>query len=88
MLSTALEDIGVNMQTVEMRRGLTMAFEKVLDMDEKLSFPHKTTAFIFGSQSEGTTTPDLESDFDTMFCLDYWNVILYWTTGNMMFKMH
>ncbi|KAH3826101.1 hypothetical protein DPMN_127994 [Dreissena polymorpha] len=37
MLSAALDDIGVNMKTVNMRRRLQLALEKILDIQEKLT---------------------------------------------------
>ncbi|XP_053375491.1 uncharacterized protein LOC123535465 [Mercenaria mercenaria] len=39
----------------------------------------KYTVYNLGSHSEGTTTPGLQSDIDTLFCLDDCNMIQDWS---------
>jgi len=38
-----------------------------------------SVAFHFGSQSEGTTTPGLQSDTDTLVSLNDFNIMLHWS---------
>ncbi|XP_052776029.1 uncharacterized protein LOC128213948 [Mya arenaria] len=77
-LSRALSDIGVNRWMVRRRRGTFLMIEASETIDDKLQ-GHDGTRFIFGSQSEGTTTPGLNSDIDTLFCLNDFNIMSSWS---------
>ncbi|KAH3718779.1 uncharacterized protein LOC127854795 [Dreissena polymorpha] len=66
-LSSALEDMGVTWETVMIRRKSYHLREKHGDIIDKIS-GHTESYFHFGSQSEGTTTPGLQSDIDLLFC--------------------
>lgn len=78
MLSTALDDIGVNMHTVHMRRRLARVLEMVFNIGAETLGDVKMKSFIVGSHSEGTTTLDLNSDLDVLYCRHDNNVILKW----------
>ncbi|XP_052780969.1 uncharacterized protein LOC128217692 [Mya arenaria] len=76
-LSRALSDIGVNSWMVKRRRRtfLMEADDTINDILQGFD----VTSFCFGSQSEGTTTPGLNSDIDRLFCLNKINIMSSWS---------
>ncbi|WAR23669.1 hypothetical protein MAR_037338 [Mya arenaria] len=77
-LSRALSDIGVNRWMVRRRRGTFLMIEASSTIENKLH-GLDGTSFIFGSQSEGTTTPGLNSDIDQLICLNDTNIMSSWS---------
>ncbi|XP_053396451.1 uncharacterized protein LOC128556211 [Mercenaria mercenaria] len=73
-LSEVLSDIGVDEKMVLKRRRAALLAES---MDTRATQLHDgdATTYIFGSQSEGTTTPQLNSDSDQLSCFNNINVI-------------
>ncbi|XP_052775997.1 uncharacterized protein LOC128213921 [Mya arenaria] len=68
-LSKVLGDIGVNREMIIWRRKTWLTNEKLLTVYKCfLQNPKTLQCFIFGSQSEGTTTLGMESDTDE-FCI-------------------
>jgi len=74
-LVRALEDIGVNKFIVGRRRYAFLSDESVESVGIAL---HALVVYHFGSMSEGTTTPGMGSDIDTLHCNDDVNVINGW----------
>ncbi|XP_053377810.1 uncharacterized protein LOC123558957 [Mercenaria mercenaria] len=74
ILSDVLSDIGVDKRIVLKRRRATLLVESMSRRLFQLE-DHNRTIYLFGSQSEGTTTPDLKSDSDQLMCLNGVNVI-------------
>ncbi|WAR20103.1 hypothetical protein MAR_001941, partial [Mya arenaria] len=77
-LSRALSDIGVNSWMVRRRRRTFLMLEADNTINRKLQ-GHDVTIFYFGSQSEGTTTPGLNSDIDILFCYNDTNIMSSWS---------
>lgn len=73
-LSEVMDDIGVNEDVVIRRRRKLMAKETIQMLAYNLR-NITTTKYFFGSLVEGTTTRDLKSDYDNLFCLDSYTVI-------------
>ncbi|XP_045202238.2 uncharacterized protein LOC123555712 [Mercenaria mercenaria] len=75
-LSRVLDDIGVDERTVMMRRRTGLIRESL----RTLYFIDNgnATIFMFGSQTEGTTTVGLNSDKDTLMCDIRYNIIQDW----------
>jgi hypothetical protein len=73
-LASVLEDIGVNEHTVQMRRRLVLLREKVSKINNRFT-QINGSSYCFGSQSEGTTTIGLESDYDNLSCNDNYIVL-------------
>lgn len=72
-LASVLEDIGVNEHTVQIsRRRLVLLKENLSNFKPELIFK---TYYFFGSQSEGTTTIGLESDYDNFLSCDNYAVL-------------
>jgi predicted nucleotidyltransferase len=65
-----MDDIGVNERIVFMTRRAWLLHESMNDVN--------AIAFHFGSQSEGSTTTDLDSDIDILICLETKQVIQDW----------
>ncbi|XP_052775246.1 uncharacterized protein LOC128213515 [Mya arenaria] len=77
-LSRALSDIGVNRWMVRRRRRTFLMLETSETINHKLE-GHDDTNFFFGSQSEGTTTPGLNSDIDKLTCFNDINIMSSWS---------
>ncbi|XP_052776032.1 uncharacterized protein LOC128213950 [Mya arenaria] len=77
-LSRALSDIGVNRWMVRRRRRTFLMIEANDTIIGKLR-GCDFTSFYFGSQSEGTTTPGLNSDIDTLTCINDTNIMSSWS---------
>ncbi|KAH3859045.1 hypothetical protein DPMN_101691 [Dreissena polymorpha] len=66
-VSSVLEDIGVTEEMVYFRRHIRLLMEKIQTiLNKQLHKPGKT--YIFGSQSEGSTTQGMQSDTDQLNC--------------------
>ncbi|XP_053402302.1 uncharacterized protein LOC128545871 [Mercenaria mercenaria] len=66
-LSQVLSDISVKERTVLKRRRIFLLFESLCEVHHILSRDNLST-YYFGSQVEGSTTPGLKSDLDTLTC--------------------
>ncbi|XP_060580986.1 uncharacterized protein LOC132737669 [Ruditapes philippinarum] len=69
-----MDDIGVNEKLVMRRRHTFMLNEKILSLIDGLKGDDVNTYFL-GSQSEGSVTKGLQSDFDILSCDNAYNVI-------------
>ena len=74
LLYAALDAIGVNTWTVARRTDTFLRRETMKTVRFKLMGPN-ITAYHFGSQSEGTTTPGLQSDIDLLYSYDDVNIM-------------
>jgi len=77
VLYQVLECVGVNPWVVERRRHAFLHREAAWDVHHHQA-GLDTTTFHFGSQSEGTTTPGLQSDTDTLFTRKEVNIMYSW----------
>jgi len=77
VLYQVLECVGVNPWVVERRRHTFLHREASVDVHEHQEGLDITT-FCFGSQSEGTTTPGLQSDTDMLFTRNNVNIMFSW----------
>jgi len=77
VLYQVLECVGVNPWVVERRRHTFLNSEAAWDVVFHQA-GHDMTTFHFGSQSEGTTTPGLQSDTDTLFTHNKVNIMYSW----------
>jgi len=77
VLYQVLECVGVNPWVVERRRHTFLHREAAEDVDDHQD-GRDTTTFHFGSQSEGTTTPGLQSDTDQLHTRNYINIMYSW----------
>jgi len=73
VLYRVLECVGVNPLVVERRRRTFLQREAAWDVKVQ-----RNEHFHFGSQSEGTTTPGLQSDTDTLWTDYYVNIMYSW----------
>ncbi|XP_052252981.1 uncharacterized protein LOC127859518 [Dreissena polymorpha] len=64
-LANALNDIGVNVETIQLRRATWLYIEALFTIKEK-AMDSDVDVYIFGSQTEGTTTDDMHSDMDML----------------------
>jgi len=74
LLYAALDAIGVNTRIVARRTEIFLRRETMRTVCCKL-MGDNITAYHFGSQSEGTTTPGLQSDIDTLYTLGNVNIM-------------
>ncbi|XP_060578810.1 uncharacterized protein LOC132735823 [Ruditapes philippinarum] len=78
MLSEVLHDIGVNERMVmRIRRGVILR-ENMGNIMNRLT-DRNVSDYLLGSQSEGTTTIGLHSDFDMLGCSHDFNIIQDWS---------
>jgi len=77
VLYQVLECVGVNPWVVERRRHTYLHREAVWDVT-RYQEGLNTTTFHFGSQSEGTTTPGLQSDTDQLRTFNNVNIMYTW----------
>jgi len=77
VLYQVLECVGVNPWVVERRRHTFLHREAALDVHRHQA-GHDMTTFHFGSQSEGTTTPGLQSDTDKLSTHNNVNIMYSW----------
>ncbi|XP_045190162.2 uncharacterized protein LOC123547263 [Mercenaria mercenaria] len=75
-LSEVLNDIGVNERMI-LKRRMVLLMETMWTSTWKL-LGMNMSIYHFGSRSEGSTTLGLQSDTDTLFCLNKYNVIQDW----------
>ncbi|XP_045191682.2 uncharacterized protein LOC123548454 [Mercenaria mercenaria] len=78
-LSEVLGDIGVNENMVLKRRSAALLRETMKTINIRTKNGSQFTAYNLGSQSEGTTTRGLQSDIDSLFCLDQFILIQDWS---------
>ncbi|XP_053391708.1 uncharacterized protein LOC128554452 [Mercenaria mercenaria] len=74
-LSEVLADIGVNVRLVKKKRGAWLLAESIHTASKQLDDIDIGTRYYFGSRSEGTTTPGLQSDTDRVHCINQIKVI-------------
>ncbi|KAH3784112.1 uncharacterized protein LOC127842176 [Dreissena polymorpha] len=72
-LAKALSDIGVNEETIQLRRTTWLYNEAVETIYSQLQCHYDT--YYFGSQSEGSTTEGMDSDYDCLGCQRIFPVI-------------
>jgi len=77
VLYQVLECVGVNPWVVERRRHTFLHREAAWDVDEHQE-GIDSTHFHFGSQSEGTTTPGMQSDTDLLYTRNKVNIMFSW----------
>ena len=77
VLYQVLECVGVNPWVVKRRRHTFLHREAADDVTAHQDGRDITT-FHFGSQSEGTTTPGLQSDTDMLFSINDINIMYSW----------
>ncbi|XP_052790729.1 uncharacterized protein LOC128224754 [Mya arenaria] len=77
-LSRVMMDIGVTRQMVARRRKTVLEIEKTNCEVNVIQHDNNYTSFIFGSQSEGTSTLGMNSDVDCILCMDDHRVITDW----------
>jgi len=77
-LVTVLEDIGVTELIVGRRRHMFLQDESVRSVPDKLRGLN-VVHYHFGSMTEGTTTPGIGSDIDTLECDDDVNIMHRWS---------
>ncbi|KAH3784110.1 hypothetical protein DPMN_162061 [Dreissena polymorpha] len=65
-LAKALSDIGVNEETIQLRRTTWLYVEALNTINTQLQRHYNT--YFFGSQSEGSTTEGMNSDIDCLGC--------------------
>ncbi|KAH3784208.1 hypothetical protein DPMN_162160 [Dreissena polymorpha] len=66
-LDKALSDIGVNEETIQLRR-TTWLYIEALNTINQQGVGEDIDVYCFGSQTEGSTTEGMHSDFDYLFC--------------------
>jgi len=76
-LIAALEDMGVTELIVGRRRHMFLQDESAWSVTDKLSGLN-IVVYHFGSMTEGTTTPGMGSDIDTLHCHDVVNIMSGW----------
>jgi len=89
VLFFVLDCVGVNTWVVERRRDTFLHREAMWNVRFQLEGDDNTT-YHFGSQSEGTTTPGLQSDTDMLITLNDWNIMYSmadWQQGKANFLM-
>ncbi|XP_045157899.2 uncharacterized protein LOC123524070 [Mercenaria mercenaria] len=77
-LSEVLDNIGVT-ENMVMKRRRSFLLQETIERITHRANGTQATSYILGSQSEGTTTPGLQTDVDTLFCLDSFIVIQDWS---------
>jgi len=77
VLYQVLECVGVNPWVVDRRRHTFLHREAAWDVHDHQN-GRDTTNFHFGSQSEGTTTPGLQSDTDLLYTHNGFNIMYSW----------
>ncbi|XP_060563066.1 uncharacterized protein LOC132722563 [Ruditapes philippinarum] len=77
-LSEVLADIGVDERIVMKRRRTWLLMESIQNITLQ-QLNRNDSAYIFGSQSEGTTTIDLQSDLDHIYCNKDLPIIQDWS---------
>jgi len=76
-LIAALEDLGVTKLMVGRRRHTFLMDESVMSVAIHIC-GRKTVYYHFGSMTEGTTTPSMGSDIDTLVCYTSVNIMSGW----------
>ncbi|KAH3784123.1 uncharacterized protein LOC127842177 [Dreissena polymorpha] len=66
-LAKALSDIGVNKETIQLRRTTWLYIEALLTIYHQAA-GGDSDVYNFGSQTEGSTTEGMNSDVDALFC--------------------
>ncbi|KAL4218492.1 hypothetical protein ACF0H5_023226 [Mactra antiquata] len=78
LISEVFDDIGVSDEIIQKRRQCALFREFVLNV-LSLSNNKNTAQYLFGSQSEGTTTRGIDSDEDVLICVPNFIVISDWS---------
>ncbi|KAH3769933.1 uncharacterized protein LOC127844359 [Dreissena polymorpha] len=76
-MSKALDDSGTGQYTVMERRRTFMCMERIATIQSQV-LGENFECFHFGSQSEGTTTPGLQSDIDFLISRNDRNIMTVW----------
>ncbi|XP_052769343.1 uncharacterized protein LOC128209360 [Mya arenaria] len=76
-LSRVMGDIGVNSLLIARRRKTHLRIETLKNVRSLLG-DKNATEYIFGSQSEATTTPGMESDTDLLYSQNSTHVVFDW----------
>jgi len=76
-LIAALEDLGVTELIIGRRRHAFLQDESAMTMNEQIRGCN-VVFYHFGSMTEGTTTPGMGSDIDTLYCNDIVNIMSGW----------
>ncbi|XP_060591537.1 uncharacterized protein LOC132746426 isoform X1 [Ruditapes philippinarum] len=77
-MSQVMDRIGVNEKIVMKRRRSMLLNESLFTLGQQLR-GKDINVFNFGSQIEGTTTPGLQSDADSLISINKFNVIQDWS---------
>ncbi|XP_053374663.1 uncharacterized protein LOC123532409 [Mercenaria mercenaria] len=77
-LSQVLDEIGVDERIVLKRRRLQLLNESLRTITQQLMNVNNSLYF-FGSKTESTTTPGLQSDFDCLYSINDFNIITDWS---------
>ncbi|XP_052785811.1 uncharacterized protein LOC128221311 isoform X2 [Mya arenaria] len=88
-LSRVLDDIGANRRVVMKRRDTFLLREAIETLIDTI-YGIGTTNYHFGSQSEGSTTPGMNSDIDLVMCCNKTNIMsdwVDWEAGMINFLM-
>ncbi|XP_045167321.2 uncharacterized protein LOC123530603 [Mercenaria mercenaria] len=88
-LSEVLSDIGVN-ETILLKRRRKMLLQESISTTVSQLDDTNSCEYYFGSKSEGTTTPGLNSDIDTLRCYNQYNIIQNlseWEPGKSNYMM-
>jgi len=78
LLCRRLDAIGANSLVFDRRRETFLRREAMWSIVCQ-AHEHRSVAYHFGSQSEGTTTPGLQSDTDTLISLRNVNIMMHWS---------
>ncbi|XP_060581900.1 uncharacterized protein LOC132738421 [Ruditapes philippinarum] len=78
-LSEVLADIGVDERIVMKRRRTLLLTESIANITNQLLDNRNASVYVFGSQSEGTTTTGMQSDLDQLICSKAFPVIQDWS---------
>ncbi|XP_045194472.2 uncharacterized protein LOC123550101 [Mercenaria mercenaria] len=77
-LSEVLSDVGVNERILQKRRRMVL-LQETMEATQYRLLGQPTSIYHFGSQSEGSTTIQLNSDTDVLICDNRYNVIQAWS---------
>jgi len=78
LLCRRLDAVGANTLVFERRRDAFLHREAMKTITHQAQGLN-AVSFHFGSQSEGTTTPGLRSDTDTLISMNEFNIMLHWS---------
>jgi len=78
LLCRRLDAVGANTLVFDRRRDAFLHREAMVTITDQAKGLN-CVCFHFGSQSEGTTTPGLQSDTDTLSSMNDFNIMLHWS---------